>query len=262
MRIDMPESKDEKASSDAKNGKLSATTVLAIVGLVFTAAQVWMVYAKDDFDKKSKEFDVIVDLFKRCVSTDPIDQTFANRFIGIQANTSIATYNNYFANDTTFKQAMAECSSLISNNAASTEPAAATLVPLPDPLPDSAYTGGSQGLSRSSVPGTPSAPPNDGARFWIYLGTYSGGVWKTKYLDIPDDFDLSNFNPETDKNKGKYRVQAAKPLNVRYGSFSSAGDFPPPTNTLKPGRSVTVRSTAQWFDSGNWWATIAPPTEH
>jgi hypothetical protein len=258
----MPESNNENGSSDAKYSTLSATTILAIVGLIFTAAQVWMVYAKNDFDKKSKEFDVIVDLFKRCVSTDAADQTFANRFIGVQANTSIATYNNYFANDATFKQAMAECSSLISNNAASAEPAAAALVTPPEALPDSASTGVSQGSPQASGPGTPSAPPNDGARFWIYLGTYSGGVWKTKYLDIPDNFDPSTFNPKTDKNKGKYTVQAAKPLNLRYGSFSSTGDFPPPTATLKPGRSVTVRSTAQWFDSGNWWATVAPPTEH
>src|ERR1700689_833305 len=244
------EPQDRRAEDSHHSARIGATTFLGIVGLVITAAQVWMVHTKDDFDKKSKEFDVIVSLFQKCASDAPGDQAFANRFIGVQPTNSLANYDNYFANDANFKQALAACSSLISNNAASSQPSPAALVKAPDTLPESASTGVSEETSSAHGPDTPSAPPNDGARYWIFLGTYADGTWKTKYLNIPDRFNPATFNPATDSNRGNYKVLAAKTLNVRYGSFSPVGEFPPPTKVLQPGQSVILRSTAQWFISG------------
>jgi hypothetical protein len=84
--------------------------------------------------------------------------------------------------------------------------------------------------------------------------------WKTRYIDIPDGFDPVGFNPKNDPNKGSDRVrEQTGALNVRYGVFGPTGDFPPITKALQPNASVKLRSTAQWFDSGNWWATIEPP---
>ena len=92
------------------------------------------------------------------------------------------------------------------------------------------------------------------------MGTYKkeSNQWQTSYLNIPKGFDPTKFTVKTDPNKGLYKTVGN--LNVRYGSFSPAGDFPPPTNTpLLSGHSIQLKSTAEWFDSGNWWATIEPP---
>jgi hypothetical protein len=244
------------------SAKYGPAVILGTVGLVFTATQVWLTYKKDDFDRESKKFDVIVSLFQKCSSDQASDRAFANRMIGSQKSDgfSIAAFNQYFAKDGSFNQALTTCSKILSNAAAVTQPET-TIVP-PLHLPSSALSGPSAKASSSSGPSTPSAPPNDGPRFWIYLGTYENAVWETKYINIPNDFDPAKFASDADQNKGQYKVRDGTPLNLRYGVFSPTGDFPPPTRVLQPNQKVTLRSTAQWFDSGNWWATIEPPSDN
>jgi acid phosphatase len=104
---------------------------------------------------------------------------------------------------------------------------------------------------------TPSAPPNQGNRYWIYLGGFRNGAWEGRKLNLPDSFKPNSFDPKTDPNRGIYQVQVDME-NVHYGSFSPSGSFPPRSMIVRAGQSVTLLSTAQWFDGGEWWATIAP----
>jgi len=148
---------------------------------------------------------------------------------------------------------------MVHTAAATTPPVSGETVSPPKKLPESA-TGKTAGLGTAPPgPNTPSAPPNEGERFWIYLGTLKNNKWETRYLKIPDDFNPATFDPTTDGKQGQYNVGPNNPLNVRYGEFSPTGSFPPIAEALQPGTAVTLRSTAQWFDSGNWWATIQPP---
>jgi hypothetical protein len=266
-------SQGDKARSNKTGGWFSKESAfLGIVGLIFTAAQVGLAFLKDDFDRRSKKFDVIVEIFQKCASNAPADQAFATRFLGVQAKSSLASYDSYFAKDKEFNLALQQCESLLSNDAAtqspdaqqgavaSTQPSSPLIVSPPEDLPASAASGASSGQSNTTGPDTPSAPPNDGPRFWVYLGTYTNGAWATRYLDVPSSFDPNKFSPEEDPRKGNYKVRAGQPLNLRYGSFSPVGEFPPLIKKpLQPGQAVKVRSMVQWFISGNWWATIAPP---
>jgi hypothetical protein len=269
----MPDGDQEPQQRPAKKAHWFSkeSAFLGIVGLIFTAAQIWMAFLKDDFDRRSKKFDVIVELFQKCASNAPADQTFVTRFLGVQSKTSLASYDSYFANDKEFNSALQQCASLVSEAAATQSPevqqsaaanaqaASALIVNPPEQLPESAASGESTAKAETHGPDTPSAPPNDGPRFWIYLGTYTNGQWVTRYLDIPASFDPNNFDPATDPGKGRYQVRPGMSMNLRYGAFSPVGEFPPLIRKpLQPGQAVTLRSTAQWFISGNWWATIAP----
>jgi hypothetical protein len=221
-----------------------------------------MTYQKDQFERETKKFDIIVNLLQKCSSNNVSDREFANRYIGASKSISIAVFNDYFANDPKFDNAMSHCMNIVQNTEANITSQSAIVAPPPDKLPPSARDG-SSGETATAATGstTPSAPPNDGPRFWIYLGTYKDNAWKTRYINIPDDFNPAKFKPETDKNKGIYQVHSQTgALNVRYGEFGPFGGFPPPTSSpLRTGQKVELRSTAQWFDSGDWWATIAPP---
>jgi hypothetical protein len=234
----------------------TATIFVGIVGLVFTGTQIWMTHAKDDFDRKSKKLDVTMNLMPKCSSTEPSDWNYVNQFIGSQSVFPIQSMTRYFADDK-FDQFLNKCSSMVHDAAATTPPN--VTVPIPKKLPETATGNTTPLVSAPPGPSTPSTPPNEGDRFWIYLGTLKSNGWETRYLNIPNDFDPAKFNPTTDKNQGQYEVGPNSPLNVRYGAFSPTGSFPPITKALQPGTPVKLRSTAQWFDSGNWWATIEPP---
>jgi acid phosphatase len=103
---------------------------------------------------------------------------------------------------------------------------------------------------------SPSAPPNQGPRLWVYLGTYADGKWVTKNLDFPDAFNPSRFDPKTDPNGGIYQVLVSQ-LNLRYGEFGENAAFPPIQSVLNAGTSVSLQSTAEWFNQNQWWATIS-----
>jgi hypothetical protein len=215
---------------------------------------------KDTFDKETKKYSLVTEVIQKCTSTDQNDQRNTQQFFALYSNGLLdpGPIVEIFGGIDEFKKLNSACNTLVSNQQAGQKlvqaPAnptvadvqeAAAIPPAAEPLPD--------------LPGTtPSAPPNNGQRFWIYLGTRTNGKWLTKYINIADSFDPAKFSVATDPKRGVYKTIGT--LNVRYGSFSLAGDFPPPTShPLSAGQELQLKSTADWFDSGNWWATIDPP---
>jgi hypothetical protein len=106
---------------------------------------------------------------------------------------------------------------------------------------------------------SPSAPPNDGNRYWIYLGMRTGNSWAPKYLDFSDDFDPTAFNATANVSSRQFKVRPGTQLNFHYGSFGPAGEFPPKSGVLNAGDPVTIRSIAVYYNSQDWWATIEAP---
>jgi hypothetical protein len=240
--------------------ELTVSIVTLIVAGIWAVVVFGHTWQKDTFERETKKYQLIGDFLKACRSNDLAEQQSSQQFFALYSRGALPAgpiveifgglkqfenVGNVCVTVASIQQA--DRKGLPTVNVSSEERAAAAAAPDPPPKAPDAPSA------------SPSASPNDGERFWIYLGTFSGGKWLTKYLDIPDNFDPAKFSVETDPKKKAYKVRN-QPLNVRFGSFSVAGDFPPPTDRpLKPGEQVRIKSAAQWFDSGNWWAIIEPP---
>jgi hypothetical protein len=175
------------------------TFSLGFVALIFTAVQIYLAFNKDDYDRKSKKFDVIPSLFAKCTSEQPSDRIFATRYIvAAQKSASISTFNQDFAKDQNFQRALSECANIASNSSATAIP----INGITPPPPSAVQTPPNSVSPNTPIAGqSPSVPPNDGPRYWIYVGTYKDGAWLSKYLNITKNFDPQKFNRETDPNK-------------------------------------------------------------
>jgi hypothetical protein len=223
---------------------------------------------RDSYERETKKFDIIVDLFRKCTSTGANDRAFALKFVRTQKQSdperSLARFNSYLKTDKTFQDALNECQNSMNvvagteKDGEGSEPGYPQQVPANLKSEEAKVVSAKPSTEKATVPSSPSAPPNDGARFWIYVGSYTNGVgWKSKYLAIPHDFDPAHFDPGAADQSRTFHTSV--PINVRYGSFNADGGFPPISKTIKPNENVTLVSMAQWFDSGDWWATFVPP---
>jgi hypothetical protein len=99
-----------------------------------------------------------------------------------------------------------------------------------------------------------------GDQYWVFLGTFTDGRWQTRYLDFSNDFNPTRFGTKDAIQRTLKVRNETGGLNLRYGKFSDAGDYPPlERRPLQPGQAVQLNSVAQWCDSGHWWATIDSP---
>jgi hypothetical protein len=243
---------------------------IAVSYVALVVAGLWAVFGfrynmqKDTFDKETKKYALVADLFKKCTSTDQIEQKSALQFLGLYSSATIdpGPINEIFGGADEVKKFVSACATLVSAQVADQRPDQKTTDPSPTASQAAAAAPPPAAPRSAGPPATPSASPNDGQRFWIYIGNFKDGRWTNRYLDFPDNFDPAKFSVATDSKRGVYRVRnQTGALNVRFGSFSATGDFPPPTSRpLQPGQEIQMKSAAQWFDSGNWWATIDPPT--
>jgi hypothetical protein len=214
---------------------------------------------KDNFDKEARIYQVAADTVKKCHSSDPMEKAASTKLLSDMYADKDAI-KEIFGGVERFSILRRICNTALSSQEA--ENRREQISPPPgeikvDTTPSAPVPPPKGQEARSS---SPSAPPNEGDRYWVYLGTFRDGKWLTKYLDIPDNFDPAKFSVDKDAKKGKYKVrEQTGALNVRFGSFSPTGEFPPTTSPLQPSKEVQIRSIAQWFDSGNWWATIEKP---
>jgi hypothetical protein len=243
---------------------------IAVSYVTLAVAGLWALFgfsyniSKDTFERNTKKYGMVADLIKKCSSNNQDEQNDALQFFGLFSAGGLdpEPIIEIFGRLDEFNKLGAVCATIVSTRQAvrpgqrtndPTQAASKAAGDVPPPGPKAA----------GGPATTPSASPNDGDRFWIYIGTYNykDRRWITKYVDIPNGFDPNVFSVATDPKRGFYRVRdETGALNVRFGSFSATGDFPPTTSRpLQPGKEVHIKSMAQWFDSGNWWATIEPP---
>jgi hypothetical protein len=108
-----------------------------------------------------------------------------------------------------------------------------------------------------------STPPNDGFRYWIYIGQYANSAWEAPNINLPNSFKPECYISDRDSKGGVYHVMT-KGFVYYPGNFVPAGDKEGrwPNNRvgtpISPGTLVKIRSIAMWDDSENrWWATLA-----
>jgi hypothetical protein len=256
----------------ADKSKLEIAVSVATLLVAAWWGYVGFVYskAKDNFDADTKRFDIYSQLFAKCTSQTSGDQQASVRYFGMLTAGVVGedVIKEIFGSKENLHNLSESCLRFTSNNQAVSKSLGATVDPSPAQIEAVEKTPALATKANKSPPSSPSAPPNQGDRFWIFVGTFksaadgSGGQWSSKYITIDDRFDPRKFVAASDPKQGIYKVvNDVTTLNVRFGSFGPYGEFPPVTNKpLKTGQDVHLKSMAQWFDGDSWWATIEPPS--
>ena len=248
----------------AEKSKLEMAVSIATLVVAAWWGYVGFVYsrAKDNFDSDTKRFDIIYGLFQKCTSQDVSVQQTSLKYFGILQKDVVGkdVIAEIFGGPEKLQQLSSACIAFVS-----TQQVDAKLVgEAPSPAQTAAAENAPAVITPAgTVPSSPSAPPNQGDKFWIFVGTYKAADsrWSSKYVTIDDTLDPTKFIATSDQKQGNYKVlSSVTTLNVRFGSFGPSGEFPPPTNKpFKANQDVHLRSMARWFDSDSWWATIDPP---
>jgi len=204
----------------------------------------------DTFETDNKKYSVITDLLQRCTSDSTADKNYVLFLVRNKERFDLAAANLALRSDDTFRatfqNTLQTCFDWASNGG-STEPAdlsfnrATAKTPVPP--------------ERSTSEGLLSGPDD-----WVYLGTFDGHTWTTRYLDFPMDFDPRLYiEPKRDGSSPKeFAVRRETgDLYLRSGSFAGNGGFPPITGVLKPGAHLELVRTWPWSGtSNNWWAVV------
>jgi len=220
----------------------------------------------DTFTNNAKRFEIVSGLLKECASGTETTAKEAQReisSIAAYAATETATastiVSSVFGDRSSLRALQDECVNIFSASRSIPQAGQQTIAVTKSEIETAdAISPPTPSVRASNV--TPSAPPNEGKLFWIYIGNYKDNKWQNKYLNVPDDFDPAKFGVLADSKRVYKLNPRLKSLNVRFGEFSASGDFPPITNRpITADQEIKLRSTAQWFDTGDWWATIEPP---
>jgi hypothetical protein len=87
---------------------------------------------------------------------------------------------------------------------------------------------------------------------WIYLGSFDGERWDTRYLDFaPKD------KPDSLKGAAHTVRKETGALNVRSDKPDNFGQFAKVIDVLGEGTKVRIREVEQWSSSGYWWAYVS-----
>lgn len=87
---------------------------------------------------------------------------------------------------------------------------------------------------------------------WAYLGHFDGSIWRTRYFDFSGE-----PQPKTFEGKVLRVAKEKGALNIREGMPTPEGTFPRVKAALRSGSEVSVEKTANWEDTGYWWAKIS-----
>jgi hypothetical protein len=85
---------------------------------------------------------------------------------------------------------------------------------------------------------------------WIYLGEYSKGVWKKKYIDIG-----KNISPSSIMNN-IVKVNEGQKINVRENKPDSLGRMANVQGVIDRDASIKVIDIQEWFNTGFMWARV------
>ncbi len=87
---------------------------------------------------------------------------------------------------------------------------------------------------------------------WVYLGSFDGERWDTRYLD----FALKD-EPESLIGTAQNVRKKTGALNVRSDMPNVFGQFAKVIDVLGEGTNVRIKEVDEWSSSGYWWAYVS-----
>jgi hypothetical protein len=86
---------------------------------------------------------------------------------------------------------------------------------------------------------------------WVFLGTFDGRSWLSRYFDFEDDFNPSNYQEGT-----QLSFTSIGSSNVRSNKPTEDGYFLPVIDVIHKGTQVVVKRIEPWLETGYYWALI------
>ncbi len=101
----------------------------------------------------------------------------------------------------------------------------------------------------------PAAPQSsrEGEIGWAYVGDYSDGTWRTRYLD----FNVSELPTGLLSKVLRVRTETGA-LNVRAQMPNDNGEFSSVVAVLPPNAKIRILEVRQWSTTGYIWARVSP----
>lgn len=246
------------------------SAVISIVGVIISQTQVASALQKDRFEREKQRYDIIKDVANGCMSNNEEDKRRVMSFTAFLVEAEKQAKENQEAERIKQDQAKRKFVGLAppwSKGASKVDDSFDVDLGIGRAREICARWMASQDTGQSvSDAKSPEnvklveAASKETIEKWVYIGTYTNGVWATHYLDFGQVWNPTPYVKEN-PNRPQPPVFRVRPetgaLNLRGGKFSPTGAFPDVIGSLAPRTDVKLLETWRWFGSDNWWARVS-----